>query len=130
MGYVLAVVAIVLLYLGLDHSGRHFADNIKNFLERQIACFDPISWKLVSNYPKGTVDNKSALVKLMAWHWKTLSESMLTKMHDAIWRHSATMKQQLTVNKPRPAKDHASLVAVKRACPVHVKGQLMLGHGE
>ena len=46
-----------------------------------------ISLKFV---PKGTIDNKSALVQVMAWHQtgdKPLSEPMLIQFTDACIRH-------------------------------------------
>ena len=48
-----------------------------NFLKGNFSISIPISWKFV---PKGSVNNKSKMVVVMAWHWrgaKPLPEPML-----------------------------------------------------
>ena len=40
--------------------------------------------------PKGPIDNKSALIQVMAWHWsgdKPLPEPMLTQLSDPYIQH-------------------------------------------
>ena len=68
-----------------EQNGRHCADDIFKhvFLNEN----DPISLKIV---PRGPIDNKSALVRVMAWHRtgdKPLSEPMLIHFIDAYMRH-------------------------------------------
>ena len=57
------------------------------FLNDNARILIEISLKFV---PKGTVNNKSALVQVMAWHCtgdKPLPEAMLTQFTDAYMRH-------------------------------------------
>ena len=70
-------------------NGRHVADNIFNriFLNENVSISIQISLKFVC---KGQVDNKSALVQVMAWRWtgdKPLPKFMLTQFTDADMRH-------------------------------------------
>ena len=50
-------------------NGRHFADNIFSciFLNENFDISIQISLKFV---PKGSINNKWALIQEMAWHWK------------------------------------------------------------
>ena len=69
--------------------GRHFADNIfkRIFLNENVGIFIQFSLKVV---PKGPIDNKSALVQVMACRLfgaKTLPEPMLTPFTDAYMWH-------------------------------------------
>ena len=69
----------------LGQNGRHFADDIFNrtFLNENVWISIKISLKFVS---KGAIDNKPALVQIMAWCRpgdKPLSEPMLDPIH---WR--------------------------------------------
>ena len=62
--------------LRLRQDGHHFADDIVN-------CIFFISLKLV---PKGSINNISALIQIMAWCWpgnKPLSEPMVVRL----WMH-------------------------------------------
>ena len=79
----------LLTHLPLDKNGHHFADNIFKhiFLNENIRIAIQISLKFV---PEGPVDNKSALVQVMAWRRtgdKPLSEPMLTQFSNAYLRH-------------------------------------------
>ena len=70
-------------------NGRHFADNIFKciFLNEKFDISIRISLKFVH---KGPIDNKPALVQVMAWRRtgdKPLSEPMLTRFTDAYMRH-------------------------------------------
>ena len=60
------------------HNGRHFADIFKRiFLNKNIGILIKISLKFVPEVP---IDNKPALIKLMAWHQagdKPLSEPVV-----------------------------------------------------
>ena len=52
-----------------------------------------ISIKILLKYvPGGPIDNKPALVQVMAWHWtgdKRLSEPMKSQFNDSYIRHAA-----------------------------------------
>ena len=66
-------------------NGCHFADDICRciFVNEKFCMLIKISLKFV---PKGPIDNKPALVLIMAWRRtgnKPLSESMLTRFTDA-----------------------------------------------
>ena len=65
------------------------ADNVFRciFMNEFFFILIKISLKFV---PKGPIDNKPALVKIMAWRWKggkPLSEPMLTRFTDAYMWH-------------------------------------------
>ena len=71
-------------------NGHHFADNIFNhiFLNENSRIFIQISLKFV---PTGPIDNKSALLQVMAWRRpgdKPLSETMMVRllMHICVTR--------------------------------------------
>ena len=60
-------------------------------LEVNVSISIQISLKLV---PKGSINNISALLQIMAWHRtaaKPLSEAMMVQLPDAYMRHSASM---------------------------------------
>ena len=63
-------------------------DNFKYiFLNEKFCILIRISLKFL---PKGPIDNKQALVQVMAWHWigdNPLSEPMLTQFTDAYMQH-------------------------------------------
>ena len=65
-------------------NGHHFADDILKgiLINENLFILILISLKFV---PKGLIDNKPALVKVMAWCWG--SKSMLTQFTDAYMRH-------------------------------------------
>ena len=70
-------------------NGRHFAGSIFKsiFLIKKFGIWIRISFKFV---PKGSIDNKSVLVQVMAWHRtgdKPLPEPMLTQFTDDYMRH-------------------------------------------
>ena len=47
-------------------------------------------WISLKFVPRSPIDNKPALVQVMAWHWtgaKPLTELMLTQFTDAYMRH-------------------------------------------
>ena len=65
-------------------NGRHFADVLFKcvFLKENMCVVIEISLKFI---PEGPIDNKSALVQVMAWHLlgaKALSEPILTHIYD------------------------------------------------
>ena len=73
----------------LQHNGRHFADDIFKctFMNEKFCISIQISLKFV---PKGSIDNKSALVQVMAWRLtgdEPLPGPMLTQFTDAYMRH-------------------------------------------
>ena len=73
----------------LGQNGRHFADDIFNyiFLNENFCILLPTSLKFV---PKGPIDKKSALVKVMAWRRtgdKPLAETMLSQFTDTYMQH-------------------------------------------
>ena len=80
--------------INLTHSGRDkmatmFADDIFKFifLNKKCCILIKISLELV---PKVPIDNKSALIQVMAWHWtgdKPLPEPVLTWFTDAYMRY-------------------------------------------
>ena len=68
---------------------RHFADDSfeRNFLNEKFCIAIRISLKVD---PNGLIDNKSALVQVMAWRQtgdKPLPEPLLTQFADAYMRH-------------------------------------------
>ena len=70
-------------------NGRHFTDDVFKyiFLNEKFGISIQTSLKFV---PKGPIDNKSALVQVMAWRRtgdKPLPEPMLTHFTDAYMRH-------------------------------------------
>ena len=74
-------------------NGRHFADDIfkRILLNANVRIFNQISLKLV---PMSPVNNKSALVQIMAWRRpgdKPLSERKMVYLIDAYMRYSASM---------------------------------------
>ena len=81
--------AVQLTHLPPRQNGRHFADVRFNriFLNENIRISIQFSLKVVF---KGPIDNKSALVPVMAWRQlgdKPLPEPMLTQSTDAYMRH-------------------------------------------
>ena len=79
-----------------EQNGRHFADDILKciILNENLYIFIKISLKFI---PKGQIDNKSTLVKEMAWHLtgaKPLSELMMiqsaTCFHSCGWHPIST----------------------------------------
>ena len=69
--------------------GRHFADDIfkRIFLKEKVRIAIHFSLKFV---PKGPIDNKSALVQVMAWRQtgnKPLPELMLAQFTYTYMRH-------------------------------------------
>ena len=81
------------IHLNAGQNGRLFADDIfKCILMNEKFCIlIKISLKFV---PKGLIDNKTALVQVMAWHRtgnKPLPEPMLIKFTDAYMRHQGEM---------------------------------------
>ena len=80
---------VLLTYLPLDKMADTFADNIFRciFLNENVRILIHISLKFV---PRGSNDNKSALVQVMAWCQtsdKPLPEQMLTQFTDTYMRH-------------------------------------------
>ena len=74
-------------------NGRRFTDHIFKFisLNENIGISIIMSLKYV---PRGPIDNKPALVQVMAWRRtgdKPLSEPLMTQFSDAYIRHSASM---------------------------------------
>ena len=70
-------------------NNHHFADNIFNciFINDKFCFAITISLKFV---PDGPIDNKSALLQVMAWHWtgdKPLPEPVLTQFTDTFMCH-------------------------------------------
>ena len=64
-----------------------------HFHEWKAVIFIQISLKFV---PKDPIDNKSALVQVMAWCWtgnKTFPEPMMTQFTDAYMQHYGGMSQ-------------------------------------
>ena len=75
--------------ISLGQNGQHFPDDFLKciFLYQNIWISIQISQKCV---PKGSINNKSALVQVMAWRRtgdKTLPEPMPTQFTDAYMRH-------------------------------------------
>ena len=76
-----------------ERNGRHFtADTFKcTFMNENFCILIQVSLKLVL---KGPIDNKPALVQVMAWCRtgdKPLPEPMLTQFSDAYRRHQGKM---------------------------------------
>ena len=72
-----------------EQNGRHFSDDIfkRIFLNENVRIVIEIPHKFI---PNGPIDNKSALVQVMAWRRtgdKPLPEPMLTQFTDAYMRH-------------------------------------------
>ena len=81
-------------------NGRHFADGIFTciFLNKNIWISIKISLKCV---PKGPMNNKSALIQLMAWRRTgdmPLSEPMPTRFTAAYMRHQGSWVNKLIVS--------------------------------
>ena len=79
--------------LRLRQNVRHFADDISKCisLNEHFLILNKIWLKCV---PCGLIENKAALVQIMAWHRtgnKPLSEAMLVCCTDTYMRHSASM---------------------------------------
>ena len=69
----------------LEQHGRHFADNIF----KSICLTENISISNQKFIPKGSTDNKSSLVEVMAWYrWnELLAGPILPKIYNPIWHH-------------------------------------------
>ena len=70
-------------------NSRRFADDISEriFMNENVWIWIKISLKVV---PMGLIDNKWALVRVMAWRWsgdKPFSETVLTRFTDVYMRH-------------------------------------------
>ena len=79
------VCHFLLTHLHLDKLAAILADNI--CCEWKCMILTKNSLKFV---PKGPINNKPALVQVMAWRWtgdKPLPELMLTQFTDAYMRH-------------------------------------------
>ena len=66
-------------------NGHHFADDIFKCILMKENLYISI-WIQLKCVPKGPIDNMSALVQVMAWHWtgdKPLSEPMRTECTEA-----------------------------------------------
>ena len=79
----------MIIHLPLDKMAAILADDIFKciFVIESVRISIQISLKSV---PKGSMDNKPALVQVMAWHQtgdKPLPEAMLTQFTDAYMRH-------------------------------------------
>ena len=79
----------MLIHLPLDKMATILADNIfkRIFVNENVRISIQISLKSVS---KGSIDNKPALVQVMAWRRtgdKPLTEAMLTQFANAYMRH-------------------------------------------
>ena len=78
-------------------NGHQFTDIFKCiFMNEKVWLFIPILLKFVPRVP---IDNKSALVQIMAWCRsgnKPLSEPMMVYLTDTYMRHSASMSQPLS----------------------------------
>ena len=73
-------------------NGHHFADDIFKCIYMNEIFFISISTSL-KFVPKGPIDNKSALVQVMAWRWpgaKPLSEPMMA----SLWTHTCITQPQ------------------------------------
>ena len=87
-------VACLLTHWGRDKKAATLADDIFKcifFFENVLILIKKKSLNFVS---KGTIDNNSPLVQVMAWHRtgdKPLPEPMMTCFSDAYVRHSAPM---------------------------------------
>ena len=104
----------------LGQNDRHFTDNIFRciFVNEKFCILVKISLKFV---PKGLIDNKPALVEIMAWRQigdKPLSEPMLTQFTDAYMRH----------------KGENLIITISAACRFHIRtviqGIEFLIHGQ
>ena len=79
--------------MGLTHwsqgkMAQHFSDDISKFIS-----LNKNVWISIKN-SLGWIDNKSALVPVMAWCQtgdKPLPTSVLTKFHDTMWHHQTSM---------------------------------------
>ena len=86
---VIQLTLYILTHLPLDKIAAILADEIfkRIFLNENFRISIKISLKFV---PKGPIDNKSALVQVMAWHWtgdKSLPEAMVVHFIGACMRH-------------------------------------------
>ena len=76
----------------LRQNGHHFAECI--FFNEKVWISMKTSLKFVR---QGPIDNKSALVHVMAWHVagnKRLPKPVFTKMSDAMWHHFNGLVQE------------------------------------
>ena len=72
-----------------EQNGRHDADDIFNWISMNEKSCNLIQFSLRSD-PKGQINNKSALVQVMAWHRtgdQPLYEPMLTQFIEAYIRY-------------------------------------------
>ena len=81
-------------HISPGQDGRYFADDSFRciFVNEQFSIL--INIFFIKFVPKASIDNNSALVKIMAWCWigdKALSELMLTQFTDAYMRHQREM---------------------------------------
>ena len=79
----------LLTHLPPGQDGHHFSDDTFKciFMKGKFCILIPISFKVV---PKGAIDNKLALVQVVAWRQtgdKPLPEPMLTQFNDAYMQH-------------------------------------------
>ena len=86
---VVDVIALSLTHLPLDKMDAILADDIfkRIFVNENIRISIQISLKFV---PKSLIDNKSALVQVMAWRRigdKPFTEAMMTQFTDAYMWH-------------------------------------------
>ena len=80
---------VILTHLPLDKMAAILADDIFKciFLNENDKILIEISLKFV---PRSSIDNKTALVQVMAWHWtvdKPLSEPMVAQFTDTYMQH-------------------------------------------
>ena len=84
----------------MDKMAAILADDIFKwiFLNENSRIPIQISLKFV---PKSPIDNKSALVQVMAWCWtgdKPLPEPMMTQFNDAYMWHQGEMSKDIQIN--------------------------------
>ena len=82
------LLAMCLNKLRIGQNGCQFADDISKCIFFNENCFILIKISL-KFAPKGLIDNKSALVQVMALcqtGTKPLPEPMLTRLHYTIWK--------------------------------------------
>ena len=89
VNFVIPVSADGVTHLPLDKMAVILANNIFKciFLNENVRIAIHISLTFV---PKGSIDNRPALVQIMAWRWtgdKPLSEPMLAQLTYAYMRH-------------------------------------------
>ena len=67
----------------------------RNIVFNFMKCFAPAPYKVsIKCIPGGLIDNKSELIRVIAWRWidnKPLPGPMMTKTFNAIWHHQAPM---------------------------------------